>query len=116
MIAIAIPLGLFAYFLLIYMAASSVVGGDPFWFLRKVVYLTDCWGEVRRSREHTDANGVKWAPVYGSTMTGHVVLLPNGATRGESSYIRSWSYTREPACRMGKIERRNARFAERATA
>lgn len=85
-------------------------GGDPFFMLRRRVYLTDFAGEVRRSRLRTDRDGTLWCHVYAATGTGHVILMPDGMTRGESSYIKRWSFDRLGKEALDKATARNRRY------
>lgn len=84
MVEVIIAVGLLALF---FVSATYVVGGDPFFFLKKRVYLLDYWGKIRFSRE--------WKPglayVYPFTGVGLVSLKNDGTTRGVN-YITRWSY------------------------
>lgn len=67
--------------------STVILGGDPFFFLKKRVYLLDCWGKIRFSRE--------WKPglayVYPATGIALIALRSDGTTNGVS-YINRWSY------------------------
>lgn len=71
----------------IFAVSTSIVGGDPFFFLKKKVYLLDRWGEIRFTRE--------WEPglayIYPLAGVALVCLKSNGTTSGVS-YIERWSY------------------------
>lgn len=70
--------------------ATLYVGGDPFFFLRKRVYLLDYWGKIRLSRERRP--GIAY--VYPSVGVGLVILNSDGTTGGVP-YIKRWSYKLE---------------------
>jgi hypothetical protein len=85
---VIIAVGLIALlFGVIFVSATYGVGGDPFYFLRKKVYLLDYWGKIRFSRE--------WKPglayIYPYTGIG-LVSLKNDGTTGGVNYIMRWSY------------------------
>ena len=88
--------------------AGYAAGGDPFYWIGRRIWLIDHQGEVYASRYRVDKNGVAWAYVYPISRTGHVVLLGDGSTSGESFYIDRWSYAR-PAKEDQSVEARNAR-------
>lgn len=71
----------------IFVGATYSVGGDPFFFLKKRVYLLDYWGEIRFTREWKQG----LAYIYACMGVGLVTLKSDGTTRGVS-YITRWSY------------------------
>lgn len=71
----------------IFVGATYSVGGDPFFFLKKKVYLLDYWDAIRPTRE--------WKPhlayIYPCIGVGLVALKSDGTTTGVN-YIKRWSY------------------------
>ena len=71
----------------ILISIAYTVGGDPFFFLKKRVYLLDYWGDIRFTRE--------WKPglayIYPWVGVALVNLKSDGTTTGVS-YIKRWSY------------------------
>lgn len=102
----------FALVFLIYTGVSYITGTDAFWYMREPVWLQDHRGEWTKSRIHRDKNGIEWAPVYASTLTGHVVLNPDGEAKGESSWIVAWS-REKPKRNDGKIEVLNKKYVKK---
>ena len=62
------------------------------WRKGQIVWLRDFQGRSYRTVARKDPWGELVAPVYASTNTGHVVLLPDGkiGAESESSYITAW--------------------------
>lgn len=103
--ALLAPMGLMW---LIHAMVSLYMGHDPFHYLRTPVWLQESDGTWRKSRIHTDKNGVRWAPIYPASMTGHVVLNKGGIASGDSSYIKRWS--EEEPTTEGRIELLNKKY------
>jgi hypothetical protein len=103
MVVVLIPVGLF-----------YITGADLFWFLRPVAYLRKTRnGEIAKTRIHIDKNNVKWAYVYPFTRLGHVILVEDGSTKGETSNVySSWSLEKPKSKNTHKqtIEERNAQY------
>jgi hypothetical protein len=76
--------------------ASWMVGGDPFFYLRKKVYLLNHLDEILRTREYKTKSGERYFYVYAHSKVGGPNLMnDDGTIRGPSCYINRWSYDRD---------------------
>lgn len=57
-----------------------------------VVLKSGVSSKIYFSIERIDPFGQKYCHVYWFNQIGHVILLPDGKTAGESSYIKQWTY------------------------
>lgn len=103
----------FPFAVVIYFAtlAIKLSGCDPFFMLRRKVYLSGRYDDsVVVTRLHRDINGVLWAPRYAFQMSGHYVLNPKGKITGEDALYQNWSYeSPHGTTKEEKIARLNAR-------